>query len=564
MRMGTSLGLLSSLLFSAIAFTACSSGVQEPTGGAGGTTTSTGGTGGVGAAGGTGGHGHGGGGTGGASGGASGGGGTGGMPECTADGDCGISDDCHLFECDAGTCKESFAPAGTKTKAQALGDCKVNVCDGAGAIVSENDDMDVFSDLNDCTADTCAAGVPMNDASPVGTACASGGGQLCDGAGSCVECLMNGDCMSGVCSAGGTCAPAECGDGMQNGDETDVDCGGPVCGKCPADKACMAASDCIDGVCDDMLKLCLMATCMDGVKNAMESDVDCGGPACADCDPGQGCGNPADCTSGVCSGNPLVCQAPTCMDAVENGDETDVDCGGPTCAECADGEGCATGDDCTSGVCSGDPSVCQAPSCMDGVKNGDETDVDCGGTCPSCPDGEACDADGDCQSGYCNAAKVCAAPSCMDGVKNGAETDVDCGGPDCPACGDGSACVSGDDCESTFCIGTCQSMVNGCTLAAATDMTGQSMVSISFGAFFYTPKCVKVSPGTAVTWSGSFMSHPLQGGVVLNNVPFPDDSKIPLTNSGTTKTITFNSPSFYPYYCQFHVNSMQGVVFVVE
>ncbi|APY08805.1 hypothetical protein BWZ20_11070 [Winogradskyella sp. J14-2] len=52
-----------------------------------------------------------------------------------------------------------------------------------------------------------------------------------------------------------------------------------------------------------------------------------------------------------------------------------------------------------------------APTCTDGVQNGQETGVDCGGPdCPACP------------------------PSCTDGIQNGMETGVDCGGPDCPAC----------------------------------------------------------------------------------------------------------------------------------
>lgn len=50
------------------------------------------------------------------------------------------------------------------------------------------------------------------------------------------------------------------------------------------------------------------------------------------------------------------------------------------------------------------------PSCSDGLQNGAETGVDCGGTC----------------------ANLCA-PTCTDGVQNGAETGVDCGGS-CAAC----------------------------------------------------------------------------------------------------------------------------------
>jgi hypothetical protein len=74
---------------------------------------------------------------------------------------------------------------------------------------------------------------------------------------------------------------------------------------------------------------------------------------------------------------------PTCSDGVQNGTETDVDCGGGSCAACDDGESCAVNGDCTSGLCSG--GVCTAAStCSDGVQNGDETGVDCGGSCPPC------------------------------------------------------------------------------------------------------------------------------------------------------------------------------------
>ncbi|MEM7185103.1 MAG: M43 family zinc metalloprotease [Bacteroidota bacterium] len=52
---------------------------------------------------------------------------------------------------------------------------------------------------------------------------------------------------------------------------------------------------------------------------------------------------------------------PTCDDGVQNGDETGVDCGGSTCAPCPE------------------------PTCDDGIQNGDETGVDCGGSnCAPC------------------------------------------------------------------------------------------------------------------------------------------------------------------------------------
>ncbi|MBU1974949.1 MAG: hypothetical protein KKG59_00940 [Nanoarchaeota archaeon] len=81
---------------------------------------------------------------------------------------------------------------------------------------------------------------------------------------------------------------------------------------------------------------------------------------------------------------------PTCFDGIMNGGETGVDCGGP-CPPC--------------------------PHCFDNVQNFGEVGIDCGGPCPACP-------------------------TCFDGIKNchkyeggilKCEARVDCGGP-CPAC----------------------------------------------------------------------------------------------------------------------------------
>lgn len=63
-------------------------------------------------------------------------------------------------------------------------------------------------------------------------------------------------------------------------------------------------------------------------------------------------------------------------------------------------------------------------TCSDGIQNGSEIAVDCGGpSCASCG-------------------------TCTDGIKNGAESDVDCGGPvnGCPRCGPLDFCLSDIDC----------------------------------------------------------------------------------------------------------------------
>ena len=70
---------------------------------------------------------------------------------------------------------------------------------------------------------------------------------------------------------------------------------------------------------------------------------------------------------------------------------------------CSDGKACAVASDCLSMVCTG--GACATPGCHDGVKNGTETDVDCGGgpptNAPACMPGKSCNVDGDCTAA-CN------------------------------------------------------------------------------------------------------------------------------------------------------------------
>ena len=65
-----------------------------------------------------------------------------------------------------------------------------------------------------------------------------------------------------------------------------------------------------------------------------------------------GCGDQVEPLSPVMAwtsagGSPVA----TCSDDVQNGDETDVDCGGPVCPACADGKKCVLSRDCASSVC---------------------------------------------------------------------------------------------------------------------------------------------------------------------------------------------------------------------
>jgi hypothetical protein len=140
----------------------------------------------------------------------------------------------------------------------------------------------------------------------------------------------------------------------------------------------------------------------------------------------------------------------SCTDTVKNGNESDVDCGG-SCPQCKNGQYCYTSTDCESASCSTD-RLCIAPTCADGAKNGNETDTDCGGPNCSvkCGDFKACKAASDCVSGVC-LNNACQPASCSDTVKNGDESDLNCGGKTCPACGIGKFCSANSDCVSNNC-----------------------------------------------------------------------------------------------------------------
>ncbi len=69
---------------------------------------------------------------------------------------------------------------------------------------------------------------------------------------------------------------------------------------------------------------------------------------------------------------------------------------------------------CAQGRCAG----AVADPCDDRVRDGDETDVDCGGSCHPCPGAAACAVAADCQSATCDTGKCTEPPPPMPGVCN--------------------------------------------------------------------------------------------------------------------------------------------------
>lgn len=244
------------------------------------------------------------------------------------------------------------------------------------------------------------------------------------------------------------CQATHCVDSKLNSGETDVDCGGK-CWPCSAGQGCGNENDCESHVCN--AGLCLQATCSDGRLNQDEADVDCGATLtpCPACRAGGACTSNENCESKLCVEG--KCKAATCSDAVQNGDEGGVDCGGASCKKCGPGSSCLKDTDCASEACRA--GACVAAACNDGVKNGDESATDCGGSCPKCIENTACNTDRDCTTDFCYAS-LCKKATCDDKIKNQGESDTDCGDPRnyCPKCAATQICSDSSQCLSGNCV----------------------------------------------------------------------------------------------------------------
>lgn len=254
-----------------------------------------------------------------------------------------------------------------------------------------------------------------------------------------------------------------CRDGLRNHGEVDVDCGVACNAPCSVGQSCATDAECQTGLCqDDRCATPSMVdpgpdpeapSCNNGLRDGTETDLDCGGiGGCSPCATGKRCETDYDCNLARC--NAGFCLAQSCGDGLQNQDESDVDCGGSSgCDRCFTKQHCTSTSDCLDSKCS--QGLCQAQGCDDGVENGVETDMDCGGSCIPCADNLRCELASDCLSESCDPlTRTCTPTACDDGIVNGDETAVDCGGA-CTNQGKGcalmKACVLDRDCQSGKC-----------------------------------------------------------------------------------------------------------------
>lgn len=139
-------------------------------------------------------------------------------------------------------------------------------------------------------------------------------GVPCDGA--CRECVLgSGACrvatagkdpgdacpgLSNVCTEEGVCSRCqnEKFDSEGDGAESDWDCGGDVCPKCPNGSTCRVETDCLSGNC--LNGRCEDPSCGNDALEESESETGCGMSCGIPCGVGKACSSKLDCASRNC------------------------------------------------------------------------------------------------------------------------------------------------------------------------------------------------------------------------------------------------------------------------
>jgi hypothetical protein len=316
--------------------------------------------------------------------------------------DCPGSDACGQRLCENGLCKlANFAEAGALTINNKQGNCQRFACDGKGNEIIEIDDTNVPVDGDNCTDDICTDGVPSNPRSPEGTQCGTSASVTCSAAGECQNCVNGSDCGEDNKCTTWTCEMSIC---VKNLQSIGTEVGNPVPGNC-AKNLCNDLGESPETfVADDAPSdedPCTADFCK--ANGDVAHDLLPEGTKCADCSAcaADGLCKTCDAATSDCHMGACVPKPQTCMDGSECKSTYCVD--GFCCnAECSSTcMGCSsqlTG--IPSGICAPiingqDPDgectsfmddVCVNGSCgcANGVLDGNEDGIDCGGNCNPC------------------------------------------------------------------------------------------------------------------------------------------------------------------------------------
>ena len=178
-----------------------------------------------------------------------------------------------------------------------------------------------------------------------------------------------------------------------------------------------------------------------------------GGVGGAECETAEDCTNATECQT-------AACEEGACVLTNNDGDTCSQGyCDGGDCVQCLIDDHCPG-----SATCNMASKLCEGgDDCSSGQLDGMETDVDCGGPeCDPCVNGQTCAVFSDCTSGYCDTSGGAgggggAAPTgtcsvCLFGSGH-CQPDQFCSNGLCvPKLADGSPCVDPGQCLGGMCV----------------------------------------------------------------------------------------------------------------
>ena len=232
--------------------------------------------------------------------------------------------------------------------------------------------------------------------------------------------------------------PPTCDDGLKNGDETDLDCGGALCDACGIDELCAADTDCLSAHClGDLCVECGLA-------------LECPGAECF----------AAACTAGACDLVPLASGAAPDPSRQTTGDCQRIVCdgAGSTRSDIDDTDLPAELNDCSASLCAaGVPESVPFPSatlCTDGGG----TMCDGSGACVECLADTDCGLSVECATFTCTGARTCHAFLAPSTTPLAAQSPGDCQRAVCDGSGGTRSDIDAtdvaddfNDCTANFC-----------------------------------------------------------------------------------------------------------------
>ncbi len=378
--------------------------------------------------------------------------------------DCGNSDECVTWACQAGLCEQVYAVPCDD------GDpCTDDGCyPGSGCVHQNNhapcDDGSKCTLDDQCAAGTCTPGDPLDCSD--GDPCTD---DACDPVAGCFHLLNKAECQPGdKCSPIGVCEKGQCVDLVP----VDCDDKNPCTqDTCLPDFGCL--NETVDGVpCDDLTACTVQDSCTKGQCHGKPVDCD-DQNVCTDdsCDPATGClhmNNAASCEDGSQCTVGDLCKLGKCLPGAAAKCDDLNPCTKDSCdpktgcvhqpqsgGTCNDNNPCTMWDNCKDGVCTG----FQLKKCDDGIAC--TTDAcDGQGNCVYKASDAACDDKNACTTDTCSANSGCVYKPVLAGF-----------------CDDGNACTSGDACVAGKCIGAAKDCTDGnlCTDDTCDPKTGDCL-----------------------------------------------------------------------------------------